>query len=85
MSHGQPIRIETLGDLDAHDYGMNATCEKCRHRADLDMAALIARFGADFRYVGHHVDRRLVCTRCRAHDVSCQIHPLFSTRSRFAD
>jgi hypothetical protein len=32
---------------------MNAMCEKCRHRADLDMPALIGRFGADFRYVGH--------------------------------
>ena len=46
MSHGQPIHIATLADLAAHGYDMNATCEKCRHRPDLDMAALIARFGA---------------------------------------
>jgi hypothetical protein len=51
------IRIETLGDLAAHGYGLNATCEKCRHRADLDMAALIARFGASFVYVGRQLDR----------------------------
>jgi hypothetical protein len=85
MSHGQPIVIETLGALIAHGYSMSAMCEKCRHRADLDMATLIARFGADFRYVGHQVDRRLVCTRCGARDVRCQIHPLNSSRSRFAD
>jgi hypothetical protein len=31
----QAIVIETLGDLHAHGYGMNAMCEKCRHCADL--------------------------------------------------
>ena len=41
MAHA--IRIQTLGDLDAHGYGMSAMCEKCRHCADLDMVALIAR------------------------------------------
>jgi hypothetical protein len=81
----QAIRIETLGDLVAHGYGMNAMCEKCRHRADLDMAALIARFGEGFIYVGRTLDGRLVCSQCGAHDVHCQIHPLNSNRSRFAD
>ena len=81
----QEIRIETLGDLHAHGYGMNAMCERCRHRADLDMAALIAKFGAGFRYVGRALDGRLVCTACGARDVSYQIHPLNSSRSRFAD
>jgi hypothetical protein len=33
----QPITIQTLGDLVEHGYGMNVMCEKCRHRADLDM------------------------------------------------
>jgi hypothetical protein len=48
----QEISIRTLGDLVAHGYGMNALCERCRHRVDLDMAALIERFGAQFVYVG---------------------------------
>jgi hypothetical protein len=81
----QPIRIETLGDLVAHGYGMNATCEKCRHRVDLDMRALIKRFGADFCYVGHHVDRLLVCSAFGERAVSVQIHYLRSDRSRFAE
>jgi hypothetical protein len=34
------IRIETLGDLAGHGYGLNATCEKCRYRANLDMPGL---------------------------------------------
>jgi|SRR4030095_12750577 hypothetical protein len=44
----QPIHIETLGDLVAHGYGMNAMCSRCRHRRDLDMGALIARLGPTF-------------------------------------
>jgi ribosomal protein L37E len=80
----QAIRIETLGDLVAHDYGLNVTCERCRHRSDLDMAALIQRFGADFRYVGPTLDRHLVCGRCGEKTVAVQIHNLQSNRSRFA-
>ena len=41
----QPIVIETLGALRAHGYGMNATCERCRHRTDLHLLALIERLG----------------------------------------
>jgi hypothetical protein len=71
----QAIRIETLGDLVAHGYGMNAMCEKCRHRADLDMAALIARFGEGFIYVGRTLDGRLVCSQCGAHDRYTRLTP----------
>jgi hypothetical protein len=84
MSHGQPIRIETLGDLVAHDYGMNATCEKCRHRADLDMQALIDRLGVEFIYVGRTLNGRLSCGRCGEKVVTVQIHYLRSDQSRFA-
>ena len=81
----ESIRIETVGDLAAHDYGLTAMCERCRHRADLDMQALIAKLGAGFRYVGRTVDRLLVCGQCGARDAHCQIHYLRSDRSRFAD
>ena len=81
----QEIRIETLGDLAAHGYGMNAMCERCRRRRDLDMQAPIDRLGASFVYVGRTLDSRLVCATCGARDVSCQIHHLQSDRSRFAD
>jgi len=81
----QPIRIETLGDLAAHDYGLNAMCDRCRHRADLDMQGLIAKLGATFRYVGHDLDRRLCCGPCGEKAVSAQVHCQSSDRSRFAD
>jgi|SRR5882724_3970968 len=81
----QSIVIETLGDLHAHGYGLNAMCERCRHRADLDMRALIAKLGEGFRYVGRTIDDRLVCTSCGEKGVSVQIHNVDSSRSRFAD
>jgi len=79
------IRIETLGDLVAHGYGLNAMCERCRHRADLDMHAHIAKLGERFRYVGNDLDRRLCCSRCGEKAVSTQIHNMNSSRSRVAD
>ncbi len=86
MAHGRPIRIETLGDLAAHHYGLNATCEKCRHRRDLDMDTLIRRFGAGFVYVGRKLDRLCICGRCGARDVTVQLHDLYAgQRSRHAD
>ena len=61
-------------------------CERSRHRADLEMQALIERFGADFRYVGRRVDPHLVCSACGARDVAMQVHCLDAVkRSRFAD
>jgi hypothetical protein len=78
MQHA--IVIKTLGALAAHDYGMNATCERCRHRADLDMAALIAKLGPSFVYVGRTLDRRLACSRCGEKAVSVQIPRIRATR-----
>jgi hypothetical protein len=79
------ICIETLADLVAHGYGINALCEKCRHRADLDMQALIAKLGADFVYLCPALEGRLVCRECGSKEMSSQIHYLHSNRSRFAD
>jgi len=85
MEHGRDITIATLGDLVAHGYGLNAMCERCGHRAELDMPALVAKLGASFRYVGTDLDRRLWCGRCGEKQVSGQIHYLHSSHSRFAD
>jgi hypothetical protein len=84
--HGPPIVIETLGDLVAHGYGLNAMCSRCRHRCDLDMAALIARLGPEFGYVGKALDAHLVCSDCGSRDVETQIHDEDAgRRSSFAD
>jgi len=69
----------------AHGYGLNATCEECRRRADLGMMSLIARFGPDFRYIRPGVDPYLVCSVCGSRKMATQSDCLFSDRSRFAD
>jgi hypothetical protein len=81
----QLISTETLADMHARGYGVNAMCERCRHSADLDLQALMDKLGAGFVYVGAPWIAPLACSRCGAHDGLCQIHPLNSNRSRFAD
>jgi hypothetical protein len=73
------IRIETVGDLAAHGYGLNAMCERCRHRVDLDLSALIDRFGVGFVYVGKSLDARLRCSRCGEKRAAVQIHTARNT------
>jgi hypothetical protein len=82
----QPIILRTLGDLASRGYGLNAMCSRCRHRRDLDMAALITKLGPEFCYVGKAVDRFLVCSACGGRHVETQIHVEDAgRRSRFAD
>jgi hypothetical protein len=82
----QPIVLRTLGDLASRGYGMNAMCSRCRHRCDLDMAALVAKLGPEFCYVGKALDRFLVCSACGGRHVETQIHVEDAgRRSRFAD
>jgi hypothetical protein len=86
MAHGRPIVIETLGDLVACGYGLNAMCSRCRYRRDLDMAALIVRLGPEFGCVGKALDAYLVCSACGSRQVETQIHVEDAgRRSRFAD
>lgn len=47
------------------------------------MAILIKRFGANFVYVGRHIDRNCVCGHCGARDITVKFHKLQSDRSRF--
>jgi hypothetical protein len=60
----EPIILRTLSDLASRGYGLNAMGGRCRHRCDLDMAALVARLGPEFCYVGKALDARLVCSAC---------------------
>jgi hypothetical protein len=82
----QPITLLTLGDLASRGYGLNAMCGHCRHRCDLDMAALIDKLGPEFCYIGKAVDRFLICSACGSRRVETQIHVIDAgRRSRFAD
>jgi hypothetical protein len=68
------LTIEGLGDLAGSRYGLNAYCEGCHHRADLDVAGLIARLGE--RRKISRLGRALRCSRCGRRAPTVQLHLL---------
>ena len=80
------VTLSTLRDLADRGYGLNAMCSRCRHRADLDMHALIERLGGDHPYLRPAIDRHLVCSACGSKEVETQLHVEDAgRRSRHAD
>jgi hypothetical protein len=60
-----PIVIETLGDLGTTMF-LSASCRRCLHARELDIAALVGQFGPGFPL--SRIRKRLHCTRCGAWD-----------------
>lgn len=63
------LSIDTLGKMLEEGWTLAASCEHdhtCTHIADLDLKALIKRYGADFPLVERRsmVCAALRCTRC---------------------
>jgi len=77
--------IQTLGDLRAHRMALNARCNACGHRRDLNTDDLIKRLGADWVFIGDALDKALRCTECDNLGATVQVHVLDTERSRFAD
>jgi hypothetical protein len=66
------LTIEGLGDLAGSRYGLNAYCEGGHHRADLDVAGLIARLGE--RRKISTLRQVLRCTKCGTRGPVVQLH-----------
>jgi len=79
------ITIKTLGDLKAHRMVLNAICNACGHRRDLNMDDLIKKLDADWVYVGAFLGKHLRCTECDNLGATVQVHVLDANRSRLAD
>jgi hypothetical protein len=77
----QPIRLETLADLLARDHPVNASCEKCGHRSDLDLAALIARLGEDFKVCPRRLAPLLKCRQGGSRTVTTQVSYIYAGRT----
>jgi hypothetical protein len=67
--HGEPGRLR---DAVAHNYGLNAYCERCGRRTDLDLAELVRRLGEDCSIPA--LRRKLRCTNCGARNPVVQLH-----------
>jgi hypothetical protein len=79
------LTIKTLGDLRDHRMVLNATCNACGHRRDLNTDDLIKKLGADWVYVGSSLDKHLRCTECDNLGATVQVHITDTGRSRFAE
>jgi hypothetical protein len=82
----QPINIRTLGDLVRNGYGLNAHCEACGHRRDLNLDDLVKRLGEDFDVIGKTLEPLLRCIECDTKGKArVQLHLINTNKSRFAD
>jgi hypothetical protein len=73
MARKKSRHVGTLGDIAFHGYTLTLYCERCRHRHELDLLALIAANGEN--YLLRKVVDRAVCSGCgdRDADVSCSL------------
>ena len=68
----QPSRhVGNLGDIVGHGHTLTLNCERCLHRSELNLIALIA--GHSENYLVRKVVDRAVCSKCgdRDAEVTC--------------
>jgi hypothetical protein len=63
----KPVRIETLGDILTRDH-VWAHCRECYRNAELNLPALIEKYGTAFPLVA--AKSKLKCTNCDKRNVS---------------
>jgi hypothetical protein len=73
------------GDIVRHGHTLTLNCERCRHRSELDLLALIAANGED--YLVRKLVDRAVCSKCgdRDAEVSCTLGVAHSPRFSYPD
>jgi hypothetical protein len=69
----KPVRIETLGDNLTHDH-VWANCREFYRNAELNLPALIEKYGTAFPLVA--TKSKLKCTNCGKRNVSKFLAPL---------
>jgi hypothetical protein len=66
--------------------GLNAYCEACGHRRDLNLDDLIRRLGERFDIIGNPLEPLLRCVECDTKGkATVQLHLINANKSRFAD
>ena len=71
------IRIDSLGATRDNRYTLTAYCNnpECRHRAELDLDALIAKLGADHSSLAGDLVPKLRCSKCKGKRLSLSLSP----------
>ena len=73
MARKPSRHVGTLGDIVLHGHTLTLNCERCLHRGDLDLHALISANGEN--YLVRKVVDRALCSKCgdRDAEVSCTL------------
>jgi hypothetical protein len=73
MARKRSRHVGTLGDIVNHGHTLTLNCERCRHRSQVDLEAVILANGED--YLVRKVVDRAVCSSCgdREAEVSCAL------------
>ena len=61
----------TLANLTAYDYGLRVFCTACSRSTDMDVAALVAKYGLGMELP--EIGRRARCKGCGGHGGSVQV------------
>jgi hypothetical protein len=83
MARKPSRHVGTIGDIAGHGYTLTLNCERCRHRGDLDLPALIAANGED--YLLRKVVDRAVCSKCGGVEISCTLGVASATSYSYPD
>jgi len=77
--------VGTIGEIVRHGHTLTLNCERCRHRSEADLLALIAANGED--YLVHKVVDRAICSKCddRTAEVSCTLGIANAARYSYPD
>jgi hypothetical protein len=71
MARKRSRHVGTIGEMVNHGHTLTLNCERCRHRSEVDLLALVTAHGPD--YLVRRVVDRAVCSACgdRTAPVSC--------------
>jgi hypothetical protein len=77
----KPPKVGTVGDQIALKHELTLRCERrdCRHNAAIDLAAIAAKYGSDFKL--QWLIERAVCRKCGARwpELDLNVSPLVTS------
>ena len=82
MARKPSRHVGTIGDIAGHGYTLTLNCERCPHRSDLDLPALIAANGEDYLLLP---TGRTTCSKCGGAEISCTLGVASATSYSYPD
>lgn len=83
MARKPSKHVGTLSDIAFQGYSLTLNCQRCMHRAEMDMDALILANGAD--YLLRRLVDRAVCSKCGGVEISVTLTVAGAPRFSYPD